>query len=223
VPAANLDPFDVRAHSVISLESLGFPGLPAHYPVLFEPEENIRLRTAEEIRARAAALNVVVNRAMRMPPKLAVSWAETNALLESFTGAEWEFVSQPGGDRRFAPRIEALWALSWSLGIGEHLDPARYCGETLAASLPDLKRNEPYVDWVKRTAVREPVVDQMVQALDLYFCLHWGVADAKLRHQRTPGVVEGYVIEQRRWALEWVVLKPEDDSSEDWEEIDLST
>jgi hypothetical protein len=223
VPAANLDPFDVRAHSVISLESLGFPGLPAHYPVLFEPEENIRLRTAEEIRARAAALNVVVNRAMRMPPKLAVSWAETNALLESFTGAEWEFVSQPGDDRRFAPRIEALWALSWSLGIGEHLDPARYCGETLAASLPDLKRNEPYVDWVKRTAVREPVVDQMVQALDLYFCLHWGVADAKLRHQRTPGVVEGYVIEQRRWALEWVVLKPEDDSSEDWEEIDLST
>jgi hypothetical protein len=223
VPAANLDPFDVRAHSVISLESLGFPGLPAHYPVLFEPEENIRLRTAEEIRARAAALNVVVNRAMRMPPKLAVSWAETTALLESFTGAEWEFVSQPGDDRRFAPRIEALWALSWSLGIGEHLDPARYCGETLAASLPDLKRNEPYVDWVKRTAVREPVVDQMVQALDLYFCLHWGVADAKLRHQRTPGVVEGYVIEQRRWALEWVVLKPEDDSSEDWEEIDLST
>jgi hypothetical protein len=223
VPAANLDPFDVRAHSVISLESLGFPGLPAHYPVLFEPEEDIRLRTAEEIRARAAALNVVVNRAMRMPPKLAVSWAETNALLESFTGAEWEFVSQPGDDRRFAPRIEALWALSWSLGIGEHLDPARYCGETLAASLPDLKRNEPYVDWVKRTAVREPVVDQMVQALDLYFCLHWGVADAKLRHQRTPGVVEGYVIEQRRWALEWVVLKPEDDSSEDWEEIDLST
>jgi hypothetical protein len=223
VPAVNLDPFDVRAHSVVSLETLGFPLLPPHYPVLFEPEEDIRLRTADEIRARAAALNVVVNRAMRMPSKLAVSWTEANALVESFTGAEWEFVNRPGGDRRFARRIEALWALSWSLGLGEHLDPARYCAETLAASLPDLKRNEPYVDWVTRTSVREPVLDQVVQALDLYFCLHWGVADATLRHERIPGVVEGYVIEQRRWALEWVVLKPEDDSGEDWEGIDLST
>lgn len=223
MPALNLDPLDVRAHSVVSLEGLGFPVLPPHYPVLFEPKEDIRLRTAEEIGARAAALNVVVNRAMRMPPEVAVSWAEANGLVGSFTGAEWEFASQPGDDRRFAPRIEALWALSWSVGIGEHLDPARYCGETLAASLPDLRRNEPYLDWLKRTSFREPVLDQMIQALDLYFCLHWGIADTTLRHQRTPGVVEGYVIEQRRWALEWVVLKPEDDAGEDWEKIDLST
>lgn len=218
-----LDPGQIRAESKSQLSQLGFPELPPHYPILFEPGETPGLRLANDIAARAAALNVVVNRALRMPSALAVQWVEANDLRSRFTASEWEMVLGRREADAFARRIEALWALAWCIGLGDQIDPRRYCGNGLAAALPDMRRGERYSDWTGRAAIREPQFDPVLKALDLYFCLHWGVAEAALRRQQSPGLVEGYVIEERRHGLEWVVMLTGESGDEDWDAIDLST
>jgi hypothetical protein len=218
-----LDPAQIRAESKSQLSQLGFPALPSHYPILFEPDETPRVRPADKIAARAAALNVVVNRGLRMPSALAVQWVESNDLRSQFTASEWEMVLGRRDAAAFTTRIEALWALAWCMGLGDHIDPRRYCGDGLAAALPDLRRSERFSDWTARAPIREPQFGPVLRALDLYFCLHWAVAEAALRHQRSPGVVEGYVIEERRRGLEWVVIMTGENGAEDWDSIDLST
>jgi len=218
-----MDPRVVREGSLRMLETLSWPRPPEGYPTLWEPGQPIGTRSPAEVQRRAAVLNVVVNRVFKCPPAVATGWLMANGLRPEVSEVEWPFIAGwAEDDGRFAARIEALWALEWALGHGNHLEPGKPCSDSLARALPDLRTNEPFASWIVRVPARPRSTEELLTAVDLYYCLHWGVVQAAMTARPSPGAAEPFLVEQRRWALEWLVNLGSNTST-GWEDVDMST
>ena len=68
------DPRAVRDASLEELSRLGLPLPPPHFPLVWEPGDEVELRPTGEIEARIAMLHVVLARCFGMPPEAAMSW-----------------------------------------------------------------------------------------------------------------------------------------------------
>ncbi|GAA3292025.1 MULTISPECIES: DUF4272 domain-containing protein [Dactylosporangium] len=219
------DPQRVREASLEELHRLRLPLPPPDFPLVWEPGDQLRLRPGPEIEARAAILNVVLARAYGLPPELGVQWLSEARLVSRLTPPEWQFVAESTGDQHaFARHVEALFALSWLLGIAMDLDPLRPAdAEGLSERLPDLRQGESFEAWRRRTLVALRSASAAAQQLDLYYCLGWSLGECERR--QLPPPVEANVAVQRRWALEWAVVfaGPYHGAAPGWEQVDLST
>jgi hypothetical protein len=223
VPAP--DPRQVRAASLAQLHRLGLPPPPPGFPLVWEPGDTVEIRPLAEVEARTAILNVVLGRCFGMPPDLAMRWLADAQLADRLTDPERRFVAAGEGDHTiFALHLEAVFALTWVLGIAVDLDPLRPSPDGLIDRLPDLPRGESYADWLARTltGVREP--RQAAALLDLYYCLDWAHLEAERHRIELPGPLDSNAIGQRRWALEWAVVftGPYHDGPPAWDGIDLT-
>jgi hypothetical protein len=224
VPAP--DPSAVRAESLEQVYRLRLPMPPDNFPLVWEPGDEIELRSRDDLEARAAVLNVVLGRAFGMPSRLAMSWLLDAHLLDRLTQPEWHFVASGEGDvHSFMLHTEALAALAWLLSLIKRLDPAGPAVTNVAEFFPDLPGGEAYGQWRARVLAvpRDPV--EAAAQLDLYYCLDWAYLTAERQEFSLPGVIDSNAIGQRRWALEWAVVfhGPFHDPPAGWEEIDLST
>lgn len=224
VPAP--DPGLVRAASVEELYQLRLPLPPENFPLVWEPGDEVELRPTIEIEARAAILNVVLARCFGMPQQAAMSWLLGSHLVDAVTPPEWHFVVSGRGDHRsFALHLEALYALSWLLGLTKHLDPTEPPDERLVEYLPDLPGGETFGRWRARMLVAQREPREAAAMLDRYYCLDWAFLTAEQHRQPLPGRIDSNAIGQRRWALEWAVIfrGPYHDPPGGWEEVDLAT
>lgn len=224
VPAPN--PRMVRAASLEELSRLGLPLPPAHFPLVWEPGDEIELRPTGELETRVAVLHLILARCFGMPPQAAMSWLLASHLVETVTPPEWQFVTGGKGDHRsFVLHYDALYALAWVLGLTRQLDPTLPVDERLVERLPNILAGETVRHWRSRTltAPRHPA--DAAALLDLHYCLDWAYLEVEHAHRTPPGLVDANAIGQRRWALEWaVVLRgPYHDEPPGWEEVDLST
>jgi hypothetical protein len=224
VPAP--DPQAVRAESLEQVYRLRLPMPPTTFPLVWEPGDEVELRTVDDMEGRAAILNVVLARAFGMPSQLAMSWLLDAHLVDRLTQPEWHFVASGQGDlRSFALHSEALAALAWLLSMIKRLDPAAPGTENVALFFPDLPAAEGYAAWRSRalSVARDP--REAAAQLDLYYCLDWAYLEAERHRLQLPGTIDSNAIGQRRWALEWAVIfhGPFHEPPPGWEEVDLST
>ncbi|WP_432985652.1 DUF4272 domain-containing protein [Dactylosporangium sp. CA-233914] len=220
------EPQRVREATLEELHRLRLPLPPPDFPLVWEPGDQIELRPGAEIEARAACLNVVLARAYGMPPELAVHWLAEARLIERLTPPEWQFVADGVGDERaFALHVEALFALSWLLGIAMDLDPLRTAAEGLMERLPNLAAGESFDSWRRRTLAAPRSAVTAAEQLDLYYCLDWSLQECERRRLPLPGQIDSNAAGQRRWALEWAVVfaGPYHGAPPGWEQVDLST
>lgn len=219
------DPVAVRAASLDELRRIGVPLPPDTYPLVWEPGDTVELRPTLEIEARAAVLDVVLERCFGMPPEQAEQWLERNDLTPDATEPEWAWITAGLGDQRsFVLHFDALAGLAWVLGIIKTLDPLAP-PQRLMELLPQLPEDESFAQWRARMlpAPRDPTV--VAAALDLHYCLDWAYQSLEEQGIELPGEVGSDAIGQRRWALEWAVIfsGPYHDPPGGWEEVDLST
>jgi hypothetical protein len=219
------DPQAVRAASLEELRRLRLPLPPDGFPLVWEPGDEVELRSADQIEARAAILHVVLARCFGMPPEAAMSWLLGSHLVESVTGPEWQFVMGGRGDHRsFVLHHDAVFALAWVLGLTKHLDPMEPPDGRLMGLLPNLAAGETYRQWRSRTLVAPRDAVEAAALLDLYYCLDYGYLEAERLGLPSPGAIDANAIGQRRWALEWSIVfrGPYHEPPVGWEEIDLS-
>ncbi|HWH01604.1 MAG TPA: DUF4272 domain-containing protein [Pilimelia sp.] len=219
------DPAAVRAASVAELRRLRLPLPPPHFPMVWEPGDEVELRPTAELEGRTAILNVVLARCFGMPPQLAMGWLLNAHLMDAVTPPEWHFVMSGRGDHRsFVLHLEAVYALTWLLGITKQLDPVEPSDDRLMALLPHLAEGETFAQWRSRTLVAPVAPDEAAALLDLYYCLDWGYLEAERLGLPLPGRIDANAIGQRRWALEWAVVfrGPFHDPPGGWEDVDLS-
>jgi Domain of unknown function (DUF4272) len=209
------NPQAARQRSRALVETLRFPQPPDWYPVI----DRGTLRHLPDIQNRALVLNVVINCAFGMPTDHARAWLGAHGLIGELTGEEADHLAavdaglaaESQGHRL---RVEALWLLAWSLSLTPTLDWSRYCGDEMSSWLPDLRTGEDPARFRAATAVRAE--DEILDEVDLAYCLTWGCAQSNVRHLPDPGEVGQYVMWERRRALEWLI-------GEDWDNPDLST
>jgi hypothetical protein len=220
------DPRPIRAASVEELHRLRLPAPPPQFPLVWEPGDEVELRPTGEIEARAAVLHLVLARCFGMPAEAAMSWLLASHLVDLVTGPEWQFVVAERGDRRsFVLHHDAIFALSWLLGLTKHLDPTAPTDERLIESLPHLPTGESFKAWRSRVLAAPRDAAEAAAMLDFYYCLDWAYLEVERRGAAAPGVIDANAIGQRRWALEWAVVfrGPYHDPPAGWEEIDLTT
>jgi hypothetical protein len=220
------DPVASRGASIEALQRLGLPVPPSNFAHVWEPGDGIELRPLHEIEERVAVLNVVLARCFGMPPERALAWLSLSGLADKLTEPEWNFVVDNSGDHRiFSLHLDAVFALSWVMGIAMDLDPLQHSPNGLVERLPHLLEDESYNQWRSRTLTAPRAPAEVAVVLDLYYCLDWAYVETERRQLPLPGLLDSNAIGQRRWALEWVAVfsGPHHEAPPGWEEIDLST
>ncbi|MBI3910551.1 MAG: DUF4272 domain-containing protein [Armatimonadetes bacterium] len=189
----------------------GFPD-PAPLPLL---EGDLQPRGLEDVISRCLCLHAVAAVSFGFDRRRALDWLEREELVSQLTPLEAAFIHGRGSAERFQVQVEALWALAWALAIVPRLDFGTVCSDDFVEMLPDLKAGAGGGSLRKQARLR-PLIE-LVEALDLAYCLHWGIREAELRRKRAPGRVAPYVVEERRRALEWLL------SDQEWDEVQLDT
>lgn len=224
VPAP--DPAAVREASLDELARLDLPLPPANFPLVWEPGDEVELRSTAEVEARAAVLHLILARCFGMPAEAVMGWLLANRLVDAITPPEWEFLTVGKGDHRsFVLYHDALFALTWVLGLTKQLDPSLPVDRDLVEKLPNVVGGETFDHWRSRLLVAPQHPVDAAALLDLHYCLDWAYLESERSGLPLPGEVDSHAIGQRRWALEWAVMLygPYHDPPPGWEEVDLST
>jgi hypothetical protein len=166
-------PWDADAARRRSRAELAKYGIevPAHLPLLFEPDELARLRPAEDAIARAVALFAVIAVREGAPADMVRESLEERGLTGWLSERERGFIAQPVDEGELVQmswRIEALAALAWALGlVGElPLEGAEGVPAEVFAPLdPDGSRG------ARDRDVRLRPVEQIADRLDLFGAL----------------------------------------------------
>jgi hypothetical protein len=202
----------VRRESLRQARELGYP-INAGLPFLDPPTS---VQSADRVVARALALHGVIAATFGFDRAKINGFMKENELHPLLTADERSFLK--GGEvdlNAIQIRVEALWALSWALGLVRRLDHSEMCGDELASLYP---RPEPTSDMTSiRSAPSLRSVDKLVSACDLAYCLHWAVVQASIEGAKIPGQVRMYVIAERRRALEWLL------GTEEWDDVPMDT
>ena len=182
VPAP--DPQVVRSASMRELDRLRLPLPPRQFPLVWQAGDGVALRATVELEARTGVLNVVLARCYGMPPQAAMSWLLNARLMDAVTKPEWQFVVSGRGDRRaLSLHLEAIYGLTWLLGITSNLEPTEPATDKLVDLLPDLPHAESMVRWRSRTLAAPR--DAATAALTAWCAAHgvWAVRTHEIAMQ----------------------------------------
>lgn len=206
----------LRERSMEQVQALGYSFNP-NLPLL----DSVRVtRSSDDVINRILVLHACVACSYGFPKPKALDWLGQEGLIEQMTPQESEFLHGKAENKRiaFQWRVEAVWALTWAAGYHLELDFSRTCSESLVNILPDLKTNASSESFRHRCKLR--TADEIAAMVDLAYCLHWAIREAKLRgsgQQAKAKKVQDQVIEERRYGLEWLIC------DEAWDNVSLDT
>lgn len=167
------------------------------------------IRTPEEIAYRASALILVALRA-----EVCLSGQHTNPLAQnilterklwdSVTPLERAFLDKAAPTEhealQFVWRYEGVLVLLWALGLAEELPyPTDICDVPWLAAF--------FRDHTVETLLAEArprSEDELLDACDYIFRLHWAVRNAQYGGTAHPEGVDGGVVYERHYALNWL-------------------
>jgi hypothetical protein len=208
-----MDTAAIRSRSAAAAHRLGVE-VPGGLPLL---DHDIELRPLEELVERCLVLNVVVAVAHGFDRSRARDWLEREGVGGAVSEGEGRYLLRSGcqDDEGRRGQVEALWALVWTLGQAPALDFSETCPDDLVLLLPDLLVMERALAFRERSQ-RRPL-DEVAAAVDLAYCLDHAIRDSVLSGSPPPGHLPGWIITERRRALEWAT------SEQSWDEPTLDT
>ncbi len=210
-----------KARSSRRLHEAGIPVPDSLPPVIGEAE--LDLRPAKEVALRAMALFATALHAEGLALGGGLSITELNDRLPlafaALSPAETAFLAAPAPDEKQLPvfswRYELLLALQWALGLTPGLPyPTDICDVPAIAKRMLCANPE---QFVAGAALRRP--GEILDALDLHYRLHWAVRQSRQDNRPAPAGLEGSVVYERHYALNWLV-RFED---AEWDKVDTPT
>jgi hypothetical protein len=192
-----------KARSVDRLKKEGVPTLD-NLPVI-EDSQEAKTRTKEEIAQRAIAVCLTAVKGEGVEQKAIDSLVVKFGADKFFTPEEAAFIKDPmptQEDRiKFSWRYECLWVMLWSLGYIEKLErPEGICDVPKAVSFLKNRDTAQFINDAKLRSLNE-ILDEA----DLIYRYHWAVTSARLKGQEAPAKLEGGVVQERHYALNWLI------------------
>ncbi|MEO7716075.1 MAG: DUF4272 domain-containing protein [Capsulimonas sp.] len=182
----------------------------------------VELQTASEVAQRALALFLPSLKAESLDLNQPIPTVELQTQFplgfEALTPMERSFIfSDPPSQQdivNFAWRYEAQAALQWALGLSELPWPTQNCDVAKAARNILNNNSAAFI----QSAVLRPT-EEILDALDLHYRLHWAVREAHQQELSPPAQLEPGVISERHHALNWLVRF----ENADWDDVDTPT
>jgi hypothetical protein len=211
---------EAQARKGRSIEILKAGDVPffEHLPVIESESESTR-RTTEEVSARAMALCIVALKGEGLEQAITDKLIEEYKVAASFTPKEKQFISNPNPSQhdriQFTWRYECYWVMLWALGFIEKLErPDRICDVRLAVSC---LRENGRDGFLQKARLRTQ--GEILDAADLIYRYHWAVVDARINGREAPAGLDGGVVMERHYALNWLIGYMD----EEWDEISTDT
>lgn len=214
---ASKEALDRKARSMARLKKEGVPTID-HLPVIEDSTEAKR-RTTEEIAKRAIAICMAAVKAEGIEQETVDSLVKRYGAEKFLSPEEASFIknanpSQP--DRiKFSWRYEGYWVLLWALGYVETLDrPEKICDVAKAVKFLQERDTEKFIKDAKLRSLGE-ILDEA----DLIYRYNWAVTDARVNQKKAPAKLEGGVVQERHYVLNWLVGYMD----QEWDEISTDT
>jgi hypothetical protein len=210
-----------KERSMALLAELGIQ-VPASLPPVIAEAEAV-LRDTDEVALRALALMIVAvrgecwNAGDAFPAETLqrhLSWG-----FDALSPKETAFLADTAPTQQdkvnFTWRYEALFLLQWAVGWQVDLpEPSAICD--VAATVGTIR------EAGQNSFVQEADLlptDEILDALDFHYRLHWAVRQARLDKKEVPAGIEPGVVAERHYALNWLIRFEE----AEWDEVDTPT
>ncbi|MES2104950.1 MAG: DUF4272 domain-containing protein [Pseudomonadota bacterium] len=193
---------------------------------LTESDEEVRLRSSDEVLRRMVALwcvsgaTVDASQFQRMSGYIAqhglAGWL--SAQEQGFLSGE---LSDPAIHEQrawFAQRKEALFFLGWCAGLVKKLDLPGV--ESSLKSLMSLLPQQAEAPDRLRAAIKLRSRREILGWADLLYRLHWAVRHANLIGKPVPGNLDAAVVLQWHQAVNWMIGYDDED---DWDRVGTDT
>ena len=112
-------------------------------------------------------------------------------------------------------RVEAVWTLLWALGQVKELDfPIKSIEpQTIHSFIP---KPQDFDSYIKNSKLRTK--KEILDETDLIYRIHWAVRDAQINGQNAPAGLNGSVVVERHYTLNWLTFY-----GDEWDEITTDT
>lgn len=185
---------------------------------LIETVEQSTRRTSEEVARRAMALCAVALR-REVSKQESDKFVEQHHIASWFSPKEKEFIENPNPSEddmiQFSWRYECYWVMLWSLGyVNELEEPRNECDVDYAISILVDRGPE---QFIQKATLRSQ--SELLDATDLLYRYHWAVRDAAINGKETPAGLNGDVVMERLYALNWLVGYGE----AEWDDVPTDT
>lgn len=209
-----------KAASESKLLALGIPvnaGLP-----LIEAEEEVTLRTHEEVLQRLVALWAVVGKAVLRNETKFTKYIVAHGLLPWLSEGERRFLIDEQSSEResmqFSWQMEALFFVAWCAGLVEAAEvPSE---ESSVAGILDLFPGPHELPERLRAAIHLRPKAEILARADLLYRLHWAVRNAQYTQTAPPAGVNGGVVQEWHRAVNWVTRYNDEDN---WDHVGTDT
>jgi hypothetical protein len=206
-----------KQRSISVLKKAGVPVM-ENLPVI-ETESESRRRTTEEVATRAMALCLVAVKGEGLDQKTIDELVERFDLSDAFTPKETAFIKDPNPphqDRiQFAWRYECYWTMLWALGYVDSFGiPDTICDVPKAVLILKENGREGFLKHAKLRSQAE-----ILDAADLIYRCDWAVVDARVNGSEPPEGIDGGVVMERHYALNWLIGYME----QDWDHVSTDT
>ncbi|MGN6547434.1 MAG: DUF4272 domain-containing protein [Aureliella sp.] len=206
-----------KASSMAILKSEDVP-LIEHLPAIESEAESTR-RTTEEVATRALALCVVAVKGEGLEQEIVEHIIKDYGLASGFTPNEQKFIKDPNPSQhdriQFAWRYECYWVMLWALGFIERLGrPDTICDVKQAVMIMQQNGRDGFMKMAKLRPQSE-----ILDAADLIYRYHWAVVDARVNGREAPAGLDGGVVMERHYALNWLIGYMD----QDWDDVSTDT
>lgn len=239
LPVANTDLLEVgrpeasdidqyrKERSIARLKEEGVPYI-EHLPSEVLDSEAV-IRNPEEISRRAIALFAValyseVLLSENPDREEALDFVrridESYHIMDEFTPAERAYLDNPAPEEH--DRIQFLWryeccaVLLWALGITELPYPSEICDVPFIARFFFDNQERGSILDLGEIRGREEILDEA----DLTLRYDWACVDARIKGQEAPASLDGGIVMERHYALNWLIGA---DDGADWDDIQPGT
>lgn len=204
-----------RSEAVLAREGVPFI---AHLPML-EPVAQTRFRSTEAVANRAICLLLVSGMGETGDYNLMHPFIDEWGAGPHLSPAELAFLNtrEPTQHDRvqFSWRYEGLSALVWSLGFPHDLGRPDHIVDV--GALVGMMRDLGPEGFRANARLRDGA--EILDVLDLTYRYHWAVVDARLNGREAPAGLDGGVVMERHYALNWLTSY----ADQDWDDISTDT
>lgn len=206
-----------KLRSVAQLKKEGIPVV-KHLPII-EDSTEAKKRTTEEIAYRTIAIVITAVKGEGVDQATIDSLVKKYGAEKFFSPEELTFIkdtSPTQADRvKFSWRYECAWVSLWSLGYVDNLTkPIGVCD---VAKLVGILIDRDTEQFIKDAKLRP--FGQILDQADLIYRYHWATTDARIKKQPMPAKLEGGVVQERHYILNWLIGYMD----QDWDNISTDT
>lgn len=201
------------------LQSLDIPFID-HLP-LIEEENEVRIRTAQEIAERILILVYLAYVSEDPDERInVIEFLKANSLWEKVSLNEKDFFQKAELTKQeivnASWRSEAVWLLLWTINKVDKLDfPTQQIEiSEIVSRLPKFLTAPN--DFIETATVRPTT--EILDVSDLTYRLHWAARNANLQKKKMPARLNLSVVMERHYAINWVTH-----CSDEWDEVITDT